>query len=266
MFSPSANSIPTPGCHHRSHAGHGRLGFSMVELIVVLAVVMLLTSLLMPGLQSARHSAYTVVCGANQRQLGIGFLLYGEDSNGHMPESLLQNQNEFAEMMAVTTGDMGSGSMPGYDGLGKLWEYRYIDSPKCLHCPAHRHTHTFDSNKIAYESLTGSVMHRFYANYHYTGHATHASCLSGTTHRDRRNMNRHDRFVLLTDGLRTREDFNHGTGMNVLFADGHYEYQADTANEISNALPYAGGLPSVFSVHHNLVSEIWLRIDIDGAN
>ncbi len=47
---------------------------------------------------------------------------------------------------------------------------------------------------------------------------------------------------------------------------GPYEYQADTADEISNALPHASGLPSVFSVHHNLVSEIWLGIDIDGEN
>ena len=267
MFSPRANSRLIPGdLRRRLHEGHGRSGFSMIELLVVLAVVMLLTSLLMPGLRSARNSAYTVVCGANQRQLGIGFMLYGEDHNGHMPISLLQDENEFAEMMAVTTGNMGAGRSPGYDGLGRLWEYRYIDSPKCLHCPAHRHSHTFESNKIAYESLTGSVMHRFYANYHYTGHSTHASCIAGSPYRDRRNINRHDRFVLLTDGLRTREDFNHDTGLNVLFADGHYEYQADTGNEISNALPHAGGLPSVFSMHHGLVSNIWLDLDVDGEN
>ena len=266
MFSPRANSNPTPGCLLPSDAGVRSRGFSMIELLVVLAVVMVLTGLLMPGLQSARNSAYTVVCGANQRQIGIGFLLYGEDSNGQLPESLLQNRNEFAEMMAVTTGNMGAGQIPGYDGLGKLWEYRYIDTPKCLHCPAHRHTHTFESNELAYDSLTGSVMHRFYANYHYTGHSTLASCLAHDDPRERRNMNRHDRFVLLTDGLRTLEDFNHGTGLNVLFADGHYEYQADTGDKISNALPHESGLPNVFSVHNQTVSNIWLDLDIDREN
>ena len=266
MFSPRAISNPVPGTLLRSTAVGCRHGFSMIELLVVLAVVMLLTGLLMPGLQSARHSAYTVVCGANQRQIGIGFLLYGEDHNGLLPESLLQDRDEFAEMMAVTTGDVGHGQIPGYEGLGKLWEYRYIDSPKCLHCPAHRHTHTFESNRLAYESLTGSVMHRFYANYHYTGHATHASCLAGTVPRERRNMNRHDRFVLLTDGLRTLEDFNHGTGMNVLYADGHYEYKADRGDKISNALPHESGLPNVFSVHNVTVSNIWLDLDVDGEN
>lgn len=238
----------------------------MLELLVVLAVVMILTGLLMPGLQSARNSAYAVVCGANQRQLGIGFLLYSEDHNGKLPRSILQDRNEFAEMMAVTTGDLGHGQIPGYEGLGKLWEYRYIDSPKCLHCPAHRHTHTFESNELAYESLTGSVMHRFYANYHYTGHATHRSCLQDQEPRSNRSMISNDRFVLLTDGLRTLEDFNHNTGMNVLFADGHYEYQADTGDKISNALPYESGLPNVFSVHNQTVSNIWLDLDIDGEN
>ncbi len=251
----------------RDHARPSPRGFSMVELLVVLAVVMILTSLLMPGLQSARHSAYTVVCGANQRQIGIGFLLYSEDHNGHLPVSLLQEQGDYAEMMAVTTGDQGESSPqgPGYDGLGKLWEFRYLDSPKCLHCPMHCHKHTFEANSLAYTSLTGSVMRRIYSNYHYTGHATLESCRGGGM-LERRNMNRGDQFVLLTDGLRTREDFNHQTGLNVLFADGHYEYHADTGEEIRNSLPHDGGLldDDAFLANNETVSNIWDTLRIDG--
>ncbi|MDG1899802.1 MAG: prepilin-type N-terminal cleavage/methylation domain-containing protein [Phycisphaerales bacterium] len=266
MRSPRIN--PTTGRRLRAthQAAVEPRGFSMIELLVVLAVVMLLTGLLMPGLRSARHSAYSVICGANERQIGIGFLLYSEDHSGHLPVSLLQNQGEFSEMMAVTTGDLGeTGGIPGYDGLGKLWELRYLDNPRCLHCPAHRHKHTFESNEMVYESLTGSVMQRVFANYHYTGHSTLESCLEGPT-RERRNMNRNDKFVLLTDGLRTRQDFNHQTGMNVLYADGHYEYEADTGNRIANALPSEGGLfgSGGLSTYNETISNIWLRIDIDG--
>lgn len=266
MKSPSINQTSGRRWMATSKVAVKARGFSMIELLVVLAVVMLLTGLLMPGLRSARHSAYCVICGANERQIGIGLLLYSEDNSGRLPESLLQNQNEFTEMMAITTGDLGeTGGIPGYDGLGKLWEMRYVDDPRCLHCPAHRHKHTFESNEMVYESLTGSVMQRIFANYHYTGHSTLKSCLEGPT-REPRNMNRDDKFVLLTDGLRTRQDFNHKTGMNVLYADGHYEYQADTGNQIANALPTEGGLfgSGSFSSYNDTISNIWLRIDIDG--
>lgn len=266
MNSPRTNSNPGPGSDPLPNATVVARGFSMVELLVVLAVVMILTGLLMPGLRSARHSAYSVICGANERQIGIGFFLYSEDHSGHLPRSLLQEQGEFSEMMAVTTGDLGeAGGIPGYDGLGKLWEFRYLDDARCLHCPAHCHKHTFESNEMVYESLTGSVMQRVFANYHYTGHSTLESCLEGPT-REHRNMNRNDKFVLLTDGLRTRQDFNHQTGMNVLYADGHYEYQADTGNQIANALPSEGGLfeEEAFSTYNDTISNIWLKLDVDG--
>lgn len=261
------SQTPRRGEGDSSEGWHGRTrhGFSMVELIVVLSVVTVLTALLMPGLRSARQTAYGVICSANQRQIGIAFMLWGEDHSGMLPESLLQSKGDFAEMMAVTTGAGSEEVAPGFDGLGKLWEWRYIDSPRCLHCPAHRHTHTFEANKESYRgSLTGAVPDRVYANYHYTGHLR-LEPLVTKGKQVLRSQHRAGRTVLLTDGLRSREDFNHETGMNVLFADGSSQWQADTGSKIVSSLPSDANSGSELFIGDNLgIQAIWFDLSVDG--
>ncbi|MAC20503.1 MAG: hypothetical protein CMJ23_12660 [Phycisphaerae bacterium] len=241
-----------------------RRGFSMVELIVVLSVVTVLTALLMPGIRSARRTAYSVICSANQRQIGIGFMLWSEDRGGLLPKSLLQTEGDFAEMMAVTTGGGSEEMDKSFDGLGRLWEWRYIDSPRCLHCPAHRHTHTYECNEETYEeSLTGDVEKRVYANYHYTGHLR-LEPLVNEGRQSLRSMHRAGRSVLLTDGLRSREDFNHETGLNVLYADGSSQWQADTGSKIISSLPSDANSGTELFTGDNLgIQMIWFDLGVD---
>ena len=47
---------------------------------MVLAVIVVLTSLLLPGLEVARKGARRLVCSANQRQIGVSFLIFGPRS------------------------------------------------------------------------------------------------------------------------------------------------------------------------------------------
>ena len=53
-----------------------RTGFTLVELLVVIAVIALLLSVLMPTLKKAREQARTLVCASNQKQFGIGMQMY----------------------------------------------------------------------------------------------------------------------------------------------------------------------------------------------
>jgi prepilin-type N-terminal cleavage/methylation domain-containing protein/prepilin-type processing-associated H-X9-DG protein len=54
-------------------------GFTLVELIVVVAIIALLASLLLPGLARAKDLAKTTSCKNNLRQLGIALNLYTLD-------------------------------------------------------------------------------------------------------------------------------------------------------------------------------------------
>lgn len=67
----------SPGRHH---------GFTLVELLVVVAVISLLLGVLLPALGGARQSARTASCLSNQRQMVIGWMMYaGAHGDRAMP-------------------------------------------------------------------------------------------------------------------------------------------------------------------------------------
>jgi len=61
-----------------------RTGFTLVELLVVVAIIGVLVALLLPAVQSARESARRVACGNNVRQLALGCLQH-LDQQGFFP-------------------------------------------------------------------------------------------------------------------------------------------------------------------------------------
>jgi prepilin-type N-terminal cleavage/methylation domain-containing protein len=61
------------------------LGFTLVELLVVIGIIALLISILMPSLQRARDSANTLACLSNQRQLALMLQMYTAENRGVFP-------------------------------------------------------------------------------------------------------------------------------------------------------------------------------------
>ena len=63
----------------------GRRLFTLVEMLVVIAIIGILASLLMPSLRRALEAANTVNCTNNLKQIGGAFSIYSNDFSGWYP-------------------------------------------------------------------------------------------------------------------------------------------------------------------------------------
>ena len=64
---------------------HNGEGFTLIEMLVVMAVIAILASILFPVFAQTREKARAGSCVSNLRQLGVAFRMYANDYNGFMP-------------------------------------------------------------------------------------------------------------------------------------------------------------------------------------
>ena len=63
-----------------------RENFTLIELLIVIAIISILAALLLPALNKARSSARRSACAGNQRQLFQALILYTNDYDGWLPQ------------------------------------------------------------------------------------------------------------------------------------------------------------------------------------
>src|ERR1041384_2854087 len=65
-----------------------RRAFTLVDVLVSVAVIGILIGLLMPGLARVNSQSRRVVCSSNLRQIGLGLAMYASDYRGLLPPSI----------------------------------------------------------------------------------------------------------------------------------------------------------------------------------
>ncbi|HOW69041.1 MAG TPA: prepilin-type N-terminal cleavage/methylation domain-containing protein [Phycisphaerae bacterium] len=73
------------GCGPRRRSGPRRAGFTLIEVLVVVAIIALLITILIPSLTKAREMAKRSSCLAALHQIGLGLVGYASDHKARLP-------------------------------------------------------------------------------------------------------------------------------------------------------------------------------------
>lgn len=120
---------------------HDRFAFTLIELLIVLAIIGILAAILFPVFASARDSARSSACLSNERQIGMATRMYMQDFDGaffhHHEGWVLDDGTQVDSLPTDTSGCDGGGQ--GNSNAEKPWAIfiqPYCSGRQIMFCPS----------------------------------------------------------------------------------------------------------------------------------
>jgi len=120
-------------------------GFTLIEILVVIAIIVLLAAILFPVFSRAREKARATTCLSNMQQLGMAFQQYVQDAGRRYPGAgQYQEWGNGGHWVSGTNGTGGALAASGgeFEATGESANveagalYRYVRSTAVYRCPS----------------------------------------------------------------------------------------------------------------------------------
>ena len=120
-----------------------RGNFTLIELLIVVAIIAILAGMLLPALNAARAKAHSISCLSNLKQLGSTILMYAGDYNSSLPYS-------YQKVGSVETFWQEFLANQSYIGP--------VMTEKILRCPVQQQTNTTFSRVNSHYGVNAHIM------------------------------------------------------------------------------------------------------------
>ena len=107
--------------------------FTLLEILVVVAIIGILAAILFPAFARARENARRASCQSNLKQLGLGFQQYIQDYDGYLPAFAWADTAPY--------------------GVDRTWDlsiFPYTKSMSLIQCPSDSESKRVDSPQLGY--------------------------------------------------------------------------------------------------------------------
>ncbi|MBI5833967.1 MAG: prepilin-type N-terminal cleavage/methylation domain-containing protein [Armatimonadetes bacterium] len=116
----------------------GRRGFTLVEMLVVIAIIAVLAAILLPVIHTAQRKARLAACKANMHQLGLGLKQYKQDFKAYPLGCSAAVQNGLKDIAGLSPGTVAYKTFDTLSGrksrLGALYP-NYVQEQVTFICP-----------------------------------------------------------------------------------------------------------------------------------
>jgi prepilin-type N-terminal cleavage/methylation domain-containing protein/prepilin-type processing-associated H-X9-DG protein len=182
--------------------------FTLIEMLVVIAIIALLASIMIPAVSGALQRAKTTQCLSNLRQLGNGFMIYAQENKGRFPYQQRDSSttwhveiapflegftnSDFYDLAVEGERPPGVFACPSSDNVVRFGNY----SDFGMNLLVNDHGEQQNDPQRSFDQLPGSVI------------------LLADSHNCRRNLS-----IYSTNG--GMDPRHHRSGINVLYVGGH---------------------------------------------